>query len=97
MQLNLGVHRNLMGGVMFQGDAHVEVEAGLPESRKGQEVLCRGVKELAHWEIGRAWLLIIPVYASLNGNSASGMMGPIEWGTMPIEDIVTAIEPIPVE
>lgn len=96
-QLSFGVRRNLMGGVLFQGDAHVEVEAGLSESRNRDEILCRMVKEIGHWESGRAWQLTIPAYASITSNNAEGIMGPIEWGPMPIEDIVTAIRPIPEE
>ena len=80
----------LMGGVLFQGD--LQLFAAL---RLYNKIICQYAHPLGHWETGRAMRLTIPISASLSGSAGTGGVGPITWGPMPIEDIETAIRPLP--
>ena len=80
----------LMGGVLFQGD--LQLFAAL---RLYNRIICQYAHPLEHWVTGRAMRLTIPIRASLSGNAGTGGVGPITWGPMPIEDIETAIRPLP--
>ena len=80
---------DLMGGVLLQGD--VDLFAAL---RLYEKIICQYVYPLGHWETGAAWKLTIPIHAGLSGSGGTGGVGPITFGPMPIQDIVTAIQPL---
>ncbi|MCP4218517.1 MAG: DUF4157 domain-containing protein [bacterium] len=82
---------DLMAGVLLQGD--LDIFAAL---RFFEKIICQYVYPLGHWETGRAWKLTIPIFAGLGGGrKGTGGIGPITYGPMPIEDIETAIGPLP--
>ncbi|OBF33682.1 hypothetical protein A5724_19220 [Mycobacterium sp. ACS1612] len=80
---------DLMGGVLLQGD--VDFFAAL---RLYTKIICQYVYPLGHWETGAAWKLTIPIHAGLSESGGTGGVGPIRFGPMPIQDIVTAIHPL---
>lgn len=80
---------DLMGGVLLQGD--VDLFAAL---RLYTKIICQYVYPLGYWETGAAWKLSIPIHAGLSGSGGTGGVGPITFGPMPIQDIVTAIQPL---
>jgi hypothetical protein len=82
---------DLMGGVLLQGD--LDFFAAL---RLYDYIICQYVHPIAHWQLGQGWQLTIPIHASLGGGGgATGGIGPITHGPIPIEDIETAIGPLP--
>jgi hypothetical protein len=90
-KLSFDATNNLMLGALLQGD--LDLFAAL---RIGEKIICQYVYPLNHWETGRAWRWTIPITASLGGSSgATGGIGPITSGPMPIQDIETAIHPLP--
>jgi hypothetical protein len=81
---------DLMGGVLLQGD--LQLFAAL---RLFDQIVCQYAHPLGHWQTGQAMRLTIPISASLSGTRGTGGIGPITWGPIPIEDIQTAIRPLP--
>lgn len=80
----------LKAGYLLTGD--LDFFAAL---RIFSKVICQYVHPIKHWQTGRAWKLTVPISASYGRGGGTGGVGPITWGRMPIEDIETAIRPLP--
>ncbi|HEV7590721.1 MAG TPA: DUF4157 domain-containing protein [Longimicrobium sp.] len=80
----------LQAGVLLQGDLDFFAAVRLYD-----KIVCQYVYPLLHWEGGRAWELNIPLHAGIGRGGASGGVGPITHGPIPVSSIETVIRGLP--
>lgn len=74
-------------GVILEADLDAYLNAQLYEVE-----LCEFIWPLAHWEMSAAESYSLPISVSFSGGAASITIGPMSGGTIPVEDIDTALE-----